>query len=78
MKPIKFEEQNCTFAENQDEYLPLPAFRDDDGIVISCWKLTFFERLKVLIFGKLWLQQLSFNQPLQPQLPRVSHPFVKK
>ena len=42
MKPIKFKEQNTTFAENQPEYQQLPAFKNDSlqGEVISCWKLT--------------------------------------
>jgi len=36
MKLIKFKGQNCTFAENQPEYIPLPAYRDNEGIIISC------------------------------------------
>ena len=68
MRPIKFKEQNITFAENQPEYLPLPAFKNNSpqGEVISCWKLSFAERLKLLITGKLWVSLLSFNKPLTP------------
>jgi formate-dependent nitrite reductase cytochrome c552 subunit len=68
MKPTKFPEQNVTFAENQPEYLPLPAFKNDSsqGEVISCWKLTFKERLIILFKGYLWVQLLSFNKPLTP------------
>jgi len=45
MKPIKFKQSNITFAKDQPEYLPLPAFKDDgpDGLIISCWKLTISE-----------------------------------
>ena len=76
MIPIKFPEQNCTYAKNQKEYLPLPTFKSIDGEVISCWKLTFFERIKLLFTVKLWLRQLTFNQPLQPQSPTTEYPFL--
>lgn len=77
MKAIKFPEQNCIYAENQKEYLPLPAFKGKDGEVISCYKLSFIERIKILFIGKLWLRQLTFNSLLQPQSPTVNYPFEK-
>lgn len=68
MKPIKFPEHNVVFAEDQPEYLPLPACRIDSpqGEVITCWKLSFKERLAILFKGCVWLQLLSFNKPLTP------------
>lgn len=68
MKPVKFKEHNVVFAENQKEYLPLPAFKNDSphGEVISCWKLSWVERLRILFTGKLWVELLSFNKPLTP------------
>lgn len=68
MKPIKFKEVNVTFAENQDEYLPLPAFRSDEpeGQIVSCWKLTFIERVRILFIGKLWVSLMMFGKPLTP------------
>lgn len=72
MEPIKFKEHNMVFAENQKEYLPLPAHRDDDGVVTSCWKMTFIERIRVIFTGKIYLSQMTFNSPLQPQRPKVS------
>lgn len=66
MKPIKFKEQNCTYAKNQDQYGNLPAFLSNDGVVVSCWKLSFTERLRLLFRGRLWLGLLSFNIPLTP------------
>lgn len=77
MKPIKFKEANVTFAKDQPEYLPLPAFKSDDGVVISCWQLNLKERLKILIGGKMWLRMLTFNHPLQPQRPQVDCPFLR-
>lgn len=73
MKPIKFKEHNVIYAENQKEYLPLPAFKNksEKGEVITCWKLSFKERLIILFKGKLWLSMMSFNNPLTPIYPTV-------
>lgn len=68
MKPIEFREQNVVFAKNQLEYKPLPALHlhDADGTVISCWGLSFRERIRVLFTGKIWVGLLSFGKPLTP------------
>ena len=68
MKPIKFEEVNTTFAENQPEYTPLPVYRkkDDMDTIVSCWSLSFKERLTILFTGKLWVTVLNFYNPLTP------------
>lgn len=76
MRPTKFKGQNSVFAESQPEYLALPVFKDTDGEVISCWQLSVLERLKLLFTGKLWLSILTFNKPLQPQLPSVDKPDI--
>ncbi len=72
MEPVKFEGQNCTFAENQPEYKPLPAYKTRDGKVVSCWELTFREKLKLLFGFKLFIWISTFNMPLQPLLPIIS------
>ena len=77
MTPIEFPQHNTVYAKDQPEYLPLPAFRNNDGVVISCWQMTWRERMRVLFTGRLWLCQLAFNQPLQPQLPSVESPFIE-
>ena len=66
MKPTKFKEQNCTYAQNQDEYGNLPAFKDDNSVIVSCWKLSFKERLRILFTGRIWLALWSFDKPLTP------------
>ena len=66
MKAIKFKECNTVYAENQPEYYSLPVHRTDDGVVTSCWQLSFKQRLKVLLTGRIFLQMLTFNKPLQP------------
>jgi len=71
MNIIRFKECNSTYAENQPEYLPLPAYKSKDGIVVSCWKMEFFERIIALFTGKVYFALMTFNQPLQPQKASV-------
>ncbi len=79
MSPVAFEGQNTVFGAEQPEYQPLPAHVATDkpeGTVTTCWQLTP-EELTIIVMngGKLWLQQLSFGQALQPQLPSVECPL---
>lgn len=68
MKPIKFKGQNVVYAENQPEYLPLPALqlKDESGTVITCWELSSDELEEIKLTGKIYLSMFTFNQPLQP------------
>ena len=68
MKPIKFKEVNKIFAKDQKQYKELPAYKasTDKGEVITCWSLTFCERLRVLFTGRIWLMLLTFNKSLSP------------
>jgi len=75
VKPTVFPEQNTIFAKDSANYIPLTAHKSDSGMVISCWSLSFMERLTVLFTGKIWLSVLTFNKDLQPQLPQTSNPF---
>lgn len=75
MLPVKFPEQTRTLAEHQKEYLPLPVYHAADGTIVSCWRLSIWERLKLLVTGRIWVLQLTFHQPLQPQALQVRSPF---
>ncbi len=79
MEIIEFEEQNIVYAEDQPEYLPMPAYRDPHdvkGTVICCWKLTEEEKKKVMETGVIWQSMLTFHDTLQPQLLSVDTPFI--
>ena len=65
------------FAKDQPEYEPLPVFKFDDGAVLSRWRLTFWERLRVLWFGDVYLWQLTFNRPLQPVMLEAKRPDLE-
>lgn len=69
MKPIEFKGRNAVMGQGQSNCNPLPAHRDEsnhEGRVTSCWKLSFLERIEVLVYGKICLQQVTYYNPLQP------------
>jgi len=74
MEPIEFKGQTDVYAKDQPEYRSLPVHRTADGTVTSCWKMTWKERFKIFLTGKIWWSTMTFNKPLQPQLPSVDSP----
>lgn len=73
MKPIEFEGANCVYGEVQPEYYqqyyqPLPAHKDDDGTVVTCWQLEPGDLERIKKTGCVWLSLLTFNEPLEPVL----------
>ena len=55
----------------------LVADMEDGGKnVISCWQLTWWERIVLLFVGKLWINSLMYGEGLQPILPDVEQPFT--
>ena len=80
MKPIDFKEANKIYGLNQPEYQPLKAYlfeTDIRGQIISLWKANIWDRIKILFTGKVWLSQLTFHKPLQPQSLTTEYPFIK-
>lgn len=79
MQLIDFPEQNTVFAKDQPQYRPLPAhrFQDAEGRIACCWSLSWRERLRVLVTGRIWHQVLTFDQPMQPQLLTVAKPDMQ-
>lgn len=52
-------------------YRPLPILREGDQ-VITCWKLTLRERVKLLLTGKLWHYQIAPHS-IQPIFMSTEH-----
>ena len=77
MIPVSFTGQNAVFAKDQPEYLPLPAHCDEAGRLTCCWKLSWRERLRVLLTGRMWQQVLTFNARLQPQKLCTTKPELR-
>lgn len=68
MRPVKFKGYNGVCAKDQPEYQQLPVFvspnRLDRGPVVFCMKLSFWERVRVLFLGCVWVQLLMFRDRL--------------
>ncbi len=76
MKPVKTRHTNVEFGKEQDEYGTLPAYRDPQGQVVTCWELTDEEIEQVIGSKKIYLRQLTFNQPLQPVSLHAENPVL--
>ncbi len=70
MKAKKFKHQNVVFAKNQSGYEPLPAlkFEGGNGEVVFCMGLSFWERIRVLFIGEIWVSLLMFGKDLTPSI----------
>ena len=67
MKPIEFKERTGILLKprymTDEECEPLPIHHDGESFV-SCWKMSLKERIKGLLFGKIWLYVFSkISQP---------------
>lgn len=76
MELIEFPEQTIVIAKDQPQYRPLPAYqyRDAEATIVCCWRLSWRERLRVLLTGRIWHRVLTFRQSLQPQLLTTEKP----
>lgn len=76
MEAIEFEGSNVVFAKDQPQYKPLPAHRDNDGVVTVCFKLEEHEKAEILLNGMLYVRIMTFDQPLQPILVLTEKPDI--
>jgi hypothetical protein len=77
MELATFSQQNTVYAKDQPQYRPLPCYRypnDPSGRIACCWSLSWRERFRVFLSGRIWHQVLTFNSPLQPHLLTVERP----
>ncbi len=65
--------KEVVFAKDQPQYIPLPAVVRGN-MVTTRWKLTWTERLEILLHGDLWVQMLTFRKPLQPIMLHTYEP----
>lgn len=78
MKPLKFEEANLTLTAPEgmeNEVIDLPVWTDGQHC-LSCWKLSFYERLVALFSGKVWFWAIGKTHP--PILLTTANPKFKK
>jgi hypothetical protein len=80
MEPIKFKESNAVLQKprsmTDEQCAPLHIFRTGEQC-ISCWRASFFDRLRILFKGVVWLWVWSGNtQP--PVAVETDDPFKEK
>lgn len=65
MNPVSFKFQNHIYSKTKR---PIPAFKNKSrqGQVITCWKGGFWDRLKILFTGRVWVLSETNQMPLQP------------
>jgi hypothetical protein len=81
MSPVVpgFEHLEIVLAKDQPEYAPLPALPvDDSQKLITRWRLSWRERLQILVRGDLYLWIWTFRQRVQPVALQVSRPAVEE
>ena len=66
--PTPFEEANFTWKGwpadgERDEVSDLPAYRNQD-LTISCWRMSWRERLRILFTGRSWLHVYGPQPPI--------------
>jgi hypothetical protein len=71
-----FPESNVALGKDQPEYQTLYA--DEAGDTFYTYKLTLRARAYVLLTGKMWLYQRTFNKPFQPIYPAILNPWKPK
>jgi hypothetical protein len=71
--------QEIVLAKDQPQYIPLPVahVQYSDGVqsMISRYRLTWKERLHILLSGDVWWEQLTFGGQLQPQKMYIKEPL---
>ena len=79
MEPTKFKESNMKWIGNPENNVgDLDARKegeDSKTIIYSCWRASWKERLRILITGRVWVYQLTFDNALQPQGVSADKPF---
>ena len=78
-----FELPVTTYAKDQPEYLQLPSWKSEEGLVVTRWHIPFWSRLKIAFGGSIWLSIKTFNNPLQPvrltaHCPIMGSPMLDK
>lgn len=68
MIAVPFPGSNFQFAANQDEYEPIAGYAHGDAErrVSFCFRLSEPELEEIARTRSLWIQVLTFGQPLQP------------
>lgn len=78
--PVQFPQVNFTWKgwaadEERAAVGDLPAYREP-ARTISCWRLSWFERFRVFVTGRVWLHVHGGKQP--PIYVGAEDPFLRE
>lgn len=66
MKSKEFKEVNVRVAEDQPEYITLPAyFNPDEGSMTFCFELSEDEMNRIKATGEIWFKQFTGGKEMQ-------------
>lgn len=79
MKPVspvvpKTPLPEVVYGEDQGAYVP--AIRTTDGGVLTRWRCTWKDRLRIFITGNVYHYQETFNEPMQPVKLKSEFPEI--
>ena len=61
MKAIKFKGANAAFTSPSGELVPAFKSTSINGTFVCGYRLSFWERICVLLFGNIWFSQITNN-----------------
>lgn len=77
MKAIEFKGFNQTFGLNSKVFPKMPAYQSADGNVVTCWKMSFAQKMLVLFTGKVWVYTVTQKANLQYFKLTPTRPFKR-
>lgn len=77
MQIVDFKERTVIIAEDQPEYIPVPAHQVKDPQGTTFFRVQFDadELAELNRTGGFWMSQLTFNKPFTPFMVYAKHPF---
>lgn len=82
IKPVspvipKLRLQEIEIAKNQPQYRVLPSVPifDKNKTIITRWRFPLLSRLILLFTGNLYIEYMTFGQPVTPLYLSVEHPM---
>lgn len=75
LEPEEFPQVNVHIAENQEEFLTLPAHVTEDARVVCCFHVTPEQMADMARTGQLWIQIFTQNGTIQPFSLHTGSPF---
>jgi len=75
MKAVNFKDSNRVFGKHEDVYQTLHALALGNGIIVSCWKLSLMDSIRIAFTGKVWLSLKTDPVWLPPQCVSAKKPF---